>query len=253
MNQTQGLGNAAFSVSHKVVLEEKDRIRVANQLFALLKNHLSKKTLKKLSVLDVGCSSGVITHHIAKHFGKTIGIDVDKNAIEIANRNYKCKNLFFKLIRGISLPYKKESFDVVIYNQVYSSVSNQKKSIKEVYRVLKKEGVCLFTGDNLLFPTEALYHLPFIKWFPIKFQKYYLKKTGHKYIYIGNYKTYWYLKKLCSDFQIHDYTLEVLTKPRKYKFKKLVKYEKFLKMVPGPILKLIEPLFPTFVFVLEKK
>ncbi len=130
MNQTQGLGNAAFSISHKAVLEERDRIRVATQLLALLKNHLSKKTLKKLSVLDVGCSSGVITDHIAKHFGKTIGIDVDKSAIKTAQKKYKRNNLSFKTVRGIFLPCKNKSFDVVIYNQVYSYVSDQNKSVK---------------------------------------------------------------------------------------------------------------------------
>lgn len=252
MNQTQGLGNAPFSVSHKVVLEKNDRLRVANQLLTLLQQYSKRKTFKNLKVLDIGCSSGVITNHIAKYSGKTMGLDVDKKAIEEAKKNYQRKNLSFKAASGSFLSFKNKSFDIVICNQVYSYVSNQKEMMKEIYRTLKDGGFCLFTGDNLLYPIESLYHLPFIKWFPKNIQKYYLRKIGHKNIYVGNYKTYWYLKKLCSNFQIHDYTLEVLNKPKKFKFKKLIKYQKFIKRMPRFILRLFEPFFPTFVFILQK-
>lgn len=252
MNQTQGLGNSPFSVSHRVVLEENDRLRVANQLLAILQIHTKKKNFRNFNILDIGCSSGVITNHIAKYSDMTIGLDVDKKAIEKAQKTYRRKNLSFKVASGTSLLYKNKSFDIVICNQVYSYASNPKKMLREIYRVLKDGGLCLFTGDNLLYPIESLYHLPFIKWLPKETQKLYLKATGHQNFYIGNYKTYWDLKKLCSDFQIHDYTLEVLIKPRKYKFKKLIRYQKLLNIVPRPLLQALKPFFPTFVFILQK-
>lgn len=252
MNQTQGLGNTAFSVSHKVVLEKNDRLRVANQLLTLLQIHTREKNFASLNILDIGCSSGVITNHIAKHFGKTIGIDIDKKAIKKAQKTYKRKALSFKVSSGTSLLFNNKSFDVVICNQVYSYASNPRKMIGEIYRVLKNQGICLFTGDNLLYPVESLYHLPFVKWLPKEIQIFFLKTIGYQNFYIGNYKTYWELKKLCANFKITDYTIKVLQNPRKYKFKKLEKYKKFVDRIPYSLLKLLEPLFPTFVFVLQK-
>ncbi len=58
---------------------------------------------------------------------------------------------------------------------------------------------------------------------------------------------------MCRIFTIKDYTTKVLKNPKKYKFSKLYKYEKLLKRTPKPIFKLFEPLFPTFVFILEKR
>lgn len=252
MNQTQGLGNVAFSISHKVVLEKNDRLRVANQLLAILQMHTRKKNLLSLNILDIGCSSGVITDHLAKHFRETIGIDVDKIAVEKAQKAYKRKTLSFKVSSGTSLPFNNESFDIVICNQVYSYASNPRKMVREIHRVLKKQGLCLFTGDNLLYPMESLYHLLFIKWLPKKIQMFLLKIIGYQNFYIGNYKTYWGLRKLCENFEIIDYTIKVLLNPRKYKFKKLEKYKKFVNRIPYSFLKLLEPLFPTFVFVLQK-
>lgn len=252
MDQTQGLGNTAFSVSHKVVLEENDRLRVANQLLAILRVHTKKKNFRSFNILDIGCSSGVITNHIAKYSGMIVGLDVDKKAIEKAQKTYRRKNLSFKVASGTFLSYKSRSFDIVICNQVYSYASNPKKMMREIYRVLKNGGLCLFTGDNLLYPIESLYRLPFIKWLPKNIQKLYLKATGHQNFYIGNYKTYWDLKKLCRDFQIHDYTLGVLINPGKYKFKKLIRYEKLLNIIPRPLLQVFKPFFPTFIFMLQK-
>jgi len=203
MNQTQGLGNVPYSAGHKEILKKNDRERVAKQLISIIQDSIPKKKLKTSEVLDIGCSSGVITQYLARHSGTVVGIDVDKNAIKEAVADSKdIKNLSFKLASGTVLPFKGNSFDIVICHQVYSFISNPPKMMKEIYRVLKTEGFCLFTGDNLLNPIETLYGLPFLRWFPRNFSKSILKKIGYKDFYIGSYKTYWGLLKLCSDFAI---------------------------------------------------
>ena len=253
MNQTQGLGTVSFSLAHKKVLEKSDRKRVAAQLVLIMKKFLRRKNFKGIKILDIGCSSGIITQFIAGQGGTTIGIDVDKNAIKEATADNKdIKNLSFRLASGATLPFKDNSFDIVLCNQVYSFISNPRKMMKEIYRVLKTEGFCLFTGDNLLNPVETMYRLPFLRWLPKKLSKGILKIMGYKDFYIGNYKTYWGLLKLCNDFAIEDYTLRVLKQPEKFKFIKIKKYRKIINLIPHPFLKLLEPFLPTFIFILKK-
>lgn len=253
MNQTQGLGTVSYSVAHNEVLEKSERQRVATQLTLIIKEVLKRNNFNSLKILDVGCSSGVITQFISRYGGHAIGIDVDESAIQNAKINYKdTKNLSFQVASGSNLPFKNTSFDIVVCNQVYSYASNSEKMMKEIYRVLKPDGFCLFTGDNLLRPIEPLYNFPFLRYVPKNSARYILKITGHKQIFIGNYKTYWGLLKLCDNFTIEDYTLKVLKQPKKFKYTKIVKYKRLVNMIPFFILKLLEPFLPSFIFILKK-
>lgn len=38
--------------------------------------------LEELTVLDVGCSTGIISHYLSDKFEKVTGIDIDNSAIE---------------------------------------------------------------------------------------------------------------------------------------------------------------------------
>ena len=253
MNQTQGLGNASYSTSHKIVIEKKDRLRVARQLFSLLKDYIDPKEFKSLNLLDVGCSAGDITAYFSRYVGKTVGFDVDKQAIKLAKKRYSSyKNLSFIEAGGSKLPFKNDSFEIVLCNQVYSYVANPEGLMNEILRVMKSRGICLFTGDNLLRPIEPLYNLPFIRLLPKNLTKMLLKLLGYQKIYVGDYKTLWGIKKLLTKFEIEDYTIKVLKNPTKYSFANLIKYEDFISKIPNWMLYLIEPFFPTFILVLKK-
>lgn len=253
MSQTQNLGSTSYSLSHKNVLKTQDRLRVAKQLSSIIKDYTKNTSLKNLKVLDVGCSSGIITNYISNYTDKTIGIDIDSYAINQASSNFKNKNLSFIKTGSSSIPFNASSFDIVICNQVYSYTSNPNKMIKEINRILKKDGFCLFTGDNLLRPIEPLYNIPFFRWIPSSFAKFLLRTLGYKNYYVGKYKTLWGIKKMCNLFIIYDYTIKVLQNPKLFNFSKLVKFEKITKLTPEFILKLFEPLFPTYIFILQKK
>lgn len=253
ISQTQGLGTTAFSSSHPYVLQKEGRLRVAKQLLCVLQHWFQRRYLRNLTVLDVGCSSGLITQYIGFYCGKTVGVDVDLHAIKVARKEYGSRpNVSFRLAGGTNLPFKDRSFDIVICNQVYSYVANPQRLMDEIYRVSKVGGICLFTGDNLLRPIEPLYNFPFLRLLPIGLTKWLLKTKGYKNIYVGNYKTYWGIKKLCGQFKIHDYTTKVLKEPLKFKYANLAKYRGILRAVPETVLKIMEPFFPSFIFVLQK-
>lgn len=243
----------SFLASHESLLENHDRLRVAHQLLAILTDWYGKTGLKQLTVLDYGCSNGIITNSIAKYCKIATGIDVDKIAITIAKKKFNSKNTSFRLTSDERIPFRDNSFDLVICNQVYSYVENSELMIDEIHRIIKPGGICLFTGDNLLRLIEPLYNLPLIRLLPRKIVVALLKLLGHKNIYIGEYKTYWGLKKLVCKFIVNDYTIKILKSPRKFKYKKLEKYSPILSIIPNFILKFVEPFSPSFVFLLEKK
>jgi len=91
--------------------------------------------------LDIGCGTGEKTSLIAKKFD-TAGIDISRNALRKAKRNYK--NILFKESRAEKLNFKDKSFDIVFSNATLQ-FADLKKSAKEILRVLKPEGIaCLF-------------------------------------------------------------------------------------------------------------
>jgi len=243
----------SFISSHELLLEDQGRQRVAQQLHAVLVDWYGNTSLKQLTVLDYGCSSGIITNFIARYCNVVLGIDVDEIAIKKAEEKHKLKNLSFLLTKNEKLPLKNNSFDLVICNQVYSYLDNPKLMMDEIYRVTKVGGVCLFTGDNLLRPIEPLYNLPLIRLLPKNIAISLLKLLGHKNIYVGEYKTYWGLKKLACKFTVNDYTIRILKNPKRFNYLKLEKYSPILSIIPNFILKFLEPFSPSFVFLLEKK
>lgn len=249
------LGNAHYSIAHVSdhnVFDKNDRKRVATQIYVTICDFLKKGNTKNLTCLDIGCSTGIISDFLSRYFKRVHGIEIDPHAIELAKKHFKKKNLSFSVGSAMDLNFKSNSLDVIICSEIYSYVDNPQKLMKEIFKILKPGGICYFTGDNLLFPIESQYKVPFLLYAPDLIAKRILKLLGHKNYYLGHYKTYWGLKKLCKDFIIHDYTTKILQDPEKYKFIRLYKYKKFTRAVPHYVISTLIPFMPTFVWILEK-
>lgn len=97
---------------------------------------------KGKKLLDVGCGGGYLLKEADKAGMETYGIDISKKAIEKA----KLRSTNSKLIVGVAekLPYKNNGFDVVVCLGSLEHFLNPKKSLQEMKRVLKKDGlVCI--------------------------------------------------------------------------------------------------------------
>lgn len=104
-------------------------------------NSALTKTLQELSpssILDAGCGEGfTLNKFFEEGIGKNLeGVDFSKEAIELGKKHFP----FLKLKEGdiYDLPYKKDSFDVVICTEVLEHLENPKKAISEVLRVSKR-------------------------------------------------------------------------------------------------------------------
>lgn len=210
-----------------------------------LGHYFGHNKLKKLKVLDVGASTGIIDNVLAKSFGLVTGIDIDKKAIDYATNQFGRKNLKFMVDDAMKLSFKNNSFDVVICAHVYEHVPNSQKLFSEIYRILKPGGICYLAAINSLWPLEPHYDLLFLSWLP--------KNLAHQYVqlfrkaekYHETPKNPWQLTKMVSKFRIHDYTKKIIENPEVFG------YPKNWKLL-SPITFLAKYLSPTLFWLLEK-
>lgn len=103
-----------------------------NEFFTMLKRTNSEK------ILDVGCGEGVTLNKIHElKIGKKLeGVDNFKDAIEIGTKEYP--HLTLKIADIYNLPYKDNSFDMVLCNEVLEHLERPQDALKELKRVSSK-------------------------------------------------------------------------------------------------------------------
>ncbi|MFX1310352.1 MAG: class I SAM-dependent methyltransferase [Promethearchaeota archaeon] len=109
--------------------------------------------IKKLNpsgiILDLGCGTGNLIIKIAKAFPGTeiIGIDISSEVLDIAKLNVEKKvmNQFvkFKVGSAEDLPFPNESINLIISSLSLHHWLDPSRALKEIYRVLSKNGTCL--------------------------------------------------------------------------------------------------------------
>ena len=244
------MAQLGYSLERTNILDQRSREKAGTRIARVIEFHTSNN-LSKLYCLDVGCSAGIITRLLAGKFRKIVGVDVDKAAIGTAKKSYKTvKNMYFLLITSEQLPFKSETFDVVICNQVYNFVDSPRYLMDEIYRVLRPGGICYFSGRNKLSLIEPQYKLPFLSLLNLSLGRKYITITGRGKDYNGrNYLTYWGLKHLTSKFEITDFTLKILEQPFLFNFENLTCFSNLVKLFPKSI---ITPFIPNYIWVLKK-
>lgn len=123
---------------------------------------------KDARILDIGCNYGSLIHILQKlGYNDVYGIDINKKAIKQGKKIYGAIKNRLKTYDGQNIPFKKETFDVVLMFDVIEHIPNVQNFLKnEVYRVLKKEKSFIFQTPNKLtnIPWEILHQKSFTKW-----------------------------------------------------------------------------------------
>ena len=112
----------------------------------------SLSLVKDKVVLDLACGEGYGTALLAEKAIKAIGVDIDHSCIKHANQKYtgKIKNLSFLQGDASAIPLETNSIDVVTSFETIEHLDEetQQAFIKEVKRVLKKEGVLIISTPD---------------------------------------------------------------------------------------------------------
>lgn len=231
-----------YAADRSQMYDLKSRIIKAKRIIKLLEIYFASP-LAKLEILDIGGSTGIIANELAKTFRKVTVTDIDKGALKFAGKKFKRKNLFFKYADAMKMPFRQNSFDVVICTHVYEHVPSPKKLFNEIHRILKPGGVCYLAAQNKLWPLEAHHNLPFLSYLPKDLADIYIKIKG-KSEYYEHPMTYWQLARTLRKFNIHEYTSKILSKPKKYGYN--------ISPIPEFIARILKYFTPTLFWVLEK-
>lgn len=108
---------------------------------------LSKKQLKLIGagqkVLDIGCNEGSLTKIISEK-NKVIGMELSSKALKKA----KNKGLEVICASAYQIPFKKNTFTRIHFSEVIEHLINTDKALKEINRVLTKDGELIITTPN---------------------------------------------------------------------------------------------------------
>jgi len=128
-----------------------------NEFRKLEIEYLKKYLEGKEKVLDLACGNGYCTVYFSQWAKEIIGADYSEALIEAAKKlvkNFPDKdvqikdNIKFEVASALELPYPDKYFDVVVAQRLLVNLPDeelQKKAVKEIYRVLKPEGIYIFS------------------------------------------------------------------------------------------------------------
>lgn len=121
----------------------------ANDLIEIPNFKLLMPDVKDKTILDLGCGYGIMDKYY-KELGakKVVGIDISKHMLEIANKDYKLDGITYKELSMENISLIEEKFDIVMSSLAFHYVENYDKLIKDIYDLLNKDGVLVFSMEH---------------------------------------------------------------------------------------------------------
>lgn len=234
---------------------DKSRIQKAKKIISCIEFVMGEKLINK-TILEIGAGSGLISYEISKYGNEVTTIDVQDASIKetIIRYNIQFNNFSFLIASGIKLPFKPNSFDVVVCNQVieHTPKRQHRRLIDESYSVLKTNGIFYIATPNKLWPIEPHYKLPFLSWLPSTVANWYVRMFGGTENYDVSLPTYWELDHLLvSIFKgVNNITVEVIRNPKKFNADDVV--PAYTKVISDTVLRKLVPYLPGWIYVVKK-
>lgn len=156
------MGEKISDILNKVPVDYYDKCSFLQNLWHKRKISSFKEIAEDLyskHILDIGCASGTMTQKISQILnGNITAIDAYPSAIKSAKKKYPKIN--FIVADAHKLPFKSNYFDIVISYETLEHLINPTQALKEIRRVLKKEGKAIIAMDS----GSALFRIVWFFW-----------------------------------------------------------------------------------------
>lgn len=109
-------------------------------------------------VLEIGCGTGFVIDYLTRNGFDATGIELSEEAIKQAHYHYPGVNIL-KATDPNVLPFTNESFNTIVSFDVLEHFESVDIHLKEVSRVLKKNGIYAFQTPNIItnLPKEIIF------------------------------------------------------------------------------------------------
>jgi methionine biosynthesis protein MetW len=130
--------------------------------------YLTNLFVKGQKILDLGCGDGAVAEYLMKIVGAcVVGADISEDALEKAKK----RGIDVKLlnVEKSKLPFEDKTFDAVFWGDNVEHLFDPAATLKEVKRVLKKEGSLVISCPNMGYFRYRIYYflhgaLPDTEW-----------------------------------------------------------------------------------------
>ena len=244
-----------FSQIHpETMFDERGRLQKARKTVTVLQDAVRSAGLEpaRARVLDIGCSTGILTRHYAEFFGEVVGVDIDDGAVDWARLNRGAENISYRIGDSMDLPFPDNDFEIVSCTHIYEHVPDAQRMLDEIFRVLRPGGFCFFAAENRLRLWEGHHNLPLLSLLPKALGHLYMRVTGRGDRYYETHHTVWGLRRLVRRFEIIDYTAPVVLDPEKYEATDIIRPGTLKQKVALAILGVAYWAFPTYLWILRK-
>lgn len=175
-------------------------------------------------LLDVGCGIGITLSFASQMFPDSVGCDIDTKAVTLTKKILEEVGVKIPVViyDGEKLPFKDNSFDIVMSIEVIEHAKDPDLMLSEMKRVLKSDGILHITTANKWWPYEPHYKLLFLSYLPKKLADLYVRLSGKGKSYEDiKLPSYGKFRKIVGKyFIVEDITLPIIEHYKKHAFDK---------------------------------
>ena len=142
-----------FAYAYDTLRYQTKKQKITTKILLEVTSELVGNTKNKL-VLDAGCGSGRFTHFFLNEDATVISVDTSKKVLKILTE----KNNDVKAINAdiFNLPFKNDSFDVIVCSEVLTHLHEYKRPLAEFKRILKSDGIIAIDIRNIFYPLHFI-------------------------------------------------------------------------------------------------
>ncbi|MFV2072394.1 MAG: methyltransferase domain-containing protein [Thermoanaerobaculales bacterium] len=236
------------------MFDEEGRLQKARKTVAVILDYMRARGLdpRAARVLDIGCSTGILTRHYGDYFGAVVGMDIDRRALAWAREKSTAGNIEFHHGDSMNIPLPDDAFDIVTCTHIYEHVPDAGRLLEEIFRVLRPGGFCLFAAENRLRLMEHHYNLPLLSLVPKWVGHHYVRLTGRGDRFYETHYTLWGLRRFARGFEIYDYTTRVVADPERFEATDVVRPGSVKQRLAKLVMRFAYWASPTYIWILRR-